>query len=91
MTRYRRVAARRAEGFPTVLCCATAGASRRAFYDRRAAQGAAPTARERAEATLVAEIREIRAASDGAYGSPRVTAELRDGGRQVNAERASGS
>ncbi len=82
MTRYLWVAARRAEGFPTVLCCAAAGVSRQAFYDRRAAQGAAPTARESAEAAPVAEIREIHAASDRAYGSPRVTAELRDRGHR---------
>lgn len=87
MTRYLWVAARRAEGFPTVLCCAAAGVSRQAFYDRRAAQGAAPTARESAEAAPVAEIREIHAASDRAYGSPRVTAELRDRGHRVSPKR----
>ncbi len=87
MTRYRWVAARRAEGFPTTVCCRVAGVSRQAFYDWRAAQGAAPAPWERAEAALVAEIREIHAASDGAYGSPRVTAELRDRGRRVNAKR----
>jgi len=87
VTRYLWVAARRAEGFPTVLCCAAAGVSRQAFYDRRAAQGAAPTARESAEAAPVAEIREIHAASDRAYGSPRVTAELRDRGHRVSPKR----
>ena len=83
MTRYRWVAARRAEGFPTTMCCGVAGVSRQAFYDWRSA----PAGRERAEAALVAEIREIHADSDGAYGSPRVTAELRSRGHQVNPKR----
>ena len=32
MTRYRWVAARKAEGFPTTLCCTVAGVSRQSFY-----------------------------------------------------------
>ena len=87
MTRYRQVAARRAEGFPTTLCCAVARVSRQAFYEWRAKHRAGPTAREAAEAALVAEIREIHAGSDGTYGSPRVTAELRSRGHRVNAKR----
>ena len=87
MTRYWWVAARRAEGFPTNLCCDAARVSRQAFYDWRAACRAAPTAREAAEATLLAEIREIWAASGGVYGSPRVTAELRARGHRVNVKR----
>ena len=87
MTRYRWVAARKAEGFPTTLCCRVARVSRQAFYDWSAARVAGPTHRERAEAALVAEIREIHAGSDGAYGSPRVTAELRDRGHRVNHKR----
>lgn len=87
MTRYRWVAARKAEGFPTSMCCRVARVSRQAFYGWRAAHGAAPTPRERAEAALVAEIREIHAGSDGTYGSPRVTAELRARGHRVNHKR----
>lgn len=87
MTRYRWVAARKAEGFPTVLCCEAARVSRQAFYDWRKRHAAGPTPRERAEAALVADIGRIHAASGGAYGSPRVTAELRAGGRVVNAKR----
>lgn len=86
MTRYRWVAARKAEGFPTTLCCEVAAVSRQAFYGWRA-HAAAPTARERAEAALVAEIAEIHAGSGGAYGSPRVTAELRSRGHRVNVKR----
>ncbi len=87
MTRYRWVAARRAEGFPTTLCCEAARVSRQAFYDWCAARRAEPTDRERAEAALVAEIREVWAGSGGAYGSPRVTAELRSRGHRVNPKR----
>ena len=87
MTRYRWVAARKAEGFPTALCCEVARVSRQAFYDWSAGCAAGPTGRERAEAALVAEIREIHAGSDGTYGSPRVTAELRDRGHRVNHKR----
>ena len=87
MTRYRWIAAQRAEGFPTTLCCRVARVSLQAFYGWRAACSAAPTDRERTEAALVAEIREIHAGSGGAYGSPRVTAELRARGHHVNVKR----
>ena len=83
MTRCGWVAARRAEGFPTALCCGAAGISRQAFYGHQARQAAGPTRRE-AAAALVGEIREIHAATDGTYGSPRVTAELRARGRRVS-------
>ena len=86
MTRYRWVAARKAEGFPTTLCCEVARVSRQAFYGWRAHR-AEPTDRERAEAALVAEIREIWAGSGETYGSPRVTAELRSRGHRVNVKR----
>ena len=87
MTRYRWVAARKAEGFPTALCCEVARVSRQAFYDWRCAHGTGPTDRERTEAALVAEIAQIHAGSDGTYGSPRVTAELRARGHLVNVKR----
>ncbi len=86
MTRYRWVTARKAEGFPTTLCCDVAGVGRQGFYGWRASR-AEPTERERAEAALVAEIREIWAGSGEAYGSPRVTAELRSRGHRVNVKR----
>ena len=86
MTRYRWVAARKAEGFPTNLCCGVAGVSRQGFYGWRARRSTAAQ-RESAEAALVAEIAEIWAASGETYGSPRVTAELRARGHRVNAKR----
>ncbi|WP_177153859.1 IS3 family transposase [Streptomyces sp. 2131.1] len=44
-------------------------------------------ARQRADERLAAKIREVDAASGGAYGSPRVTAELKDKGLHVNEKR----
>ena len=76
-----------AEGFPTNAACRVAEVSRQAFHDWRGRQRAGPFAVERAEAELVAEMRQIHADSGGAYGSARVTAELRRRGRCVNRER----
>ena len=86
MTRYRWVAARKAEGFPTTMACRAAQVTRQGFYDwcRRSA---APSGAEAAEAELIREIRGIHAEFDGAYGSPRVTVELRRRGRCVNHKR----
>ncbi len=52
-----------------------------------ARQKAGPSPAELAEAELVAEIRRVHADSGRAYGSPRVTAELRRRGRRVNRKR----
>ena len=61
MTRYRWVAARKAEGFPITMSCAVAEVSRQAFHDWRARSSAGPTRRELAEVELVALMREIHA------------------------------
>ncbi|MCA9831456.1 MAG: IS3 family transposase [Acidimicrobiales bacterium] len=87
MTRYRWVAARKAEGFPTTTACETAGVSRQAFYDWRQRETVGPTEAEEAEAALVQEMREIADEFDESYGSPRMTAELRDRGWRVNHKR----
>jgi transposase-like protein len=73
VTRYRWVAARKAEGFPITMACRVAEVSRQAFGDWRARQAAGPSSAEVAEAALVAEIREIHDESDGTYGEPRIT------------------
>src|SRR5215207_6481008 len=87
VTRYRWVAARKAEGFPIAMACLTARVSRQAFGDWRARTKAGPTDAERAEADLVEEIRRVHADFDGAYGQPRITAELARRGRVVNHKR----
>ena len=87
MTRYRWVAARRAEGFPTTAACRAAGVSRQAFYDWSGQQASGPSAKASADAELVDVIKQVHADSGGAYGSPRVTAELRRQGRRANPKR----
>ncbi|WP_107484688.1 IS3 family transposase [Streptomyces sp. TN58] len=55
------------------------------YYWRRTA--AARTARQAAEAGLAARIRKVHEESDGTYGAPRITAELRDEGERINHKR----
>ncbi|MBW3612165.1 MAG: IS3 family transposase [Actinobacteria bacterium] len=87
MTRYRWVAARKAEGFPITMACKVAEVSRQAFGDWKAKVAAGPSAAERAEAELVEEIRSIYDEFDGTYGEPRITEELARRGRQTNHKR----
>jgi transposase InsO family protein len=87
VTRYRWVAARKAEGFPITTACKVACVSTTAFDDWRRRQAAGPTDTEREEARLVAAIREIHGESDGTYGEPRMTPELLDRGWEVNHKR----
>jgi transposase InsO family protein len=66
--------------------CDILGISRSSFYYwRRTA--ATRTARQIAEARLAARIRKVHQDSDGTYGAPRVTAELRDQGERINHKR----
>jgi transposase InsO family protein len=60
--------------------------SRSGFY-RWLAGADARAGRVRADAELAERIGEIHAESEGTYGAPRVTAELRDAGVRVNHER----
>lgn len=87
MTRYRWVADRKAEGFPTTMSCRVAQVSRQAFYDWRDRAATGPTDVEIDEARLVNEIREIHADHDGTYGEPRMTPELHERGFAVNHKR----
>ena len=72
MTRYRFIDAKRAE-FGVRRCSRAVGVSPASFYDwhRRG-----PSARQRADLRLLAEIRRIHRDSGGAYGAPRIHAEL---------------
>jgi putative transposase len=87
VTRYRWVAARKAEGFPITAARQVAKVSRQAFHDWRARQAAGPTRAKVAEAALVAEIRQIHGESDQTYREPRITPELARRGRVVNHKR----
>jgi transposase InsO family protein len=87
VTRYRWVAARKAEGFPIAMACRVAEVSRQAFHDWRARQAGGPSDAERFESELVAEIRAIHDEFDQTYGAPRVTVELVRRGWLVNHKR----
>jgi hypothetical protein len=87
VTRYRWVAARKAEGFPITAACKVAEVSRQAFCDWRLAKAAGPTDAERAESELLSRIRAIHEEFDGTYGEPRITEELARRGQAVNHKR----
>lgn len=81
-SRYRFVSTHRATYGVTRLCRVLA-VRRQGFYEWLDA-GPARAGRQQAEDALAAEIATIHAAHRQAYGSPRVTAELRRRGRPVN-------
>ncbi len=73
MTRYRWVAARKAEGFPITAAARVAEVSRQAFHDWQAAEAAGPNEAKLAETLLVEAIRAIHDEFDGTYGEPCIT------------------
>jgi len=76
------IAAQRDEhGIPAALACRALGVSRSWFYNHEDA--ALPPRAERHE-QLKAEVRRLFAAHEGKYGSPRITADLRDEGWTVS-------
>ncbi|OAP21316.1 IS3 family transposase [Amycolatopsis sp. M39] len=86
MTRsYRFISAHRA-AYGVARLCRVLGVRRPGFYEWLAA-AAARQQRAGAEERLAGEIAGIHAAHQGAYGSPRVTAELRRRGEAVNHKR----
>jgi putative transposase len=87
VTRYRWVAAQKADGFPITMATKVANVSRQAFGEWRARQAAGPSPAALAEAELVAEIRQVHGEFDGTYGQPRITEELARRGRAVNHKR----
>ena len=72
MTRYRFIDAKRVE-FGVRRCCRAVGVSPSSFHDWHRRR---PSTRELADQRLLAEIRRIHRDSGGAYGAPRVHAEL---------------
>ncbi|MEV7060822.1 IS3 family transposase, partial [Streptomyces microflavus] len=59
----------------------------RSSYYKWLAGAEARAARQREDLVLAEKIREVHGESGGAYGSPRVTAELREKGHAVNEKR----
>ncbi|MFI6689740.1 IS3 family transposase [Streptomyces sp. NPDC050485] len=81
MTRFQFVADHQRR-FGVKRLCTVLGIARSSFcYGHCTAPVRA--LRQAAEAELAARIRKVHRDSDGAYGAPRMTAELRDGGGQV--------
>lgn len=66
--------------------CTILGIARSSFYYWRAT-AADRAARQMADARLAARIRAVHRDSDGTYGVPRITAELRETGERVNHKR----
>nr|WP_155069188.1 IS3 family transposase [Streptomyces taklimakanensis] len=66
--------------------CTILGIARSSFYYWRST-AADRAARQAADARLAARIRAVHRESDGTYGVPRITAELRDDGERVNHKR----
>lgn len=64
--------------------CELLKVSRSAYYQHRAA---GPSPRQRVDTELAERIAEVHEASAGAYGSPRVHAELRAQGRRHSRKR----
>lgn len=85
MSRFRFVEDHQ-NAFGVKRLCRILRVSRSGFYRWRTA-AVARSARQAAEEQIAARIRAVHADSDGAYGSPRVTAELRAAGEPVNRKR----
>ncbi|WP_410598083.1 IS3 family transposase [Amycolatopsis sp. lyj-23] len=83
--RYRFISEHRAE-FGVQRLCQVLGLRRQGFHEWVAAE-TTRTARAEAEAELVRLIAKIHAEHRGAYGVPRVTAELHRRGHRVNHKR----
>jgi putative transposase len=83
VTRYRFVEQERAR-YPVRILCRAVGVSPSGYYAWR---NRGPSARERADAELAAEIRRSHARSRGSYGVPRVWADLAEAGFHVSRKR----
>ncbi|WP_147945423.1 IS3 family transposase [Microbispora sp. CSR-4] len=75
-----------ASAFGVKRLCRVLAVSRSGYYRWRAA-APARSARAAADAELATRIRTIHVEFDGTYGSPRITAELRQDGARVNHKR----
>jgi transposase InsO family protein len=75
------IVARRADGIPVAVACRALGVSRSWFYKHK--DGALPPRTQRRQ-RLKAEVARLFGAHDGKYGSPRITADLREEGWRVS-------
>ncbi|MGW8954788.1 IS3 family transposase [Streptomyces sp. NPDC055709] len=86
MNRFQFVADHHHRRYGVKRLCTIMGIARSSFYYwRRTAADRA--ARQAADARLAARIRTAHRESDGTYGVPRITAELRDDGERINHKR----
>ena len=81
------IAARRADGIPVAVACRALGVSRSWFYQHQ--DGRLPPRAQRRD-RLKAEVARLFRVHDGKYGSPRVTADLRDVGWRVSENTVAG-
>jgi transposase InsO family protein len=85
VSRFEFVADHRG-AFGVKRLCRVLRVSRSGFY-RWIKAAPARAARAAADTALAQEIKQIHEEFDGTYGSPRITAELREKGREVNHKR----
>lgn len=83
MTRFRFVEQEKAR-YPVRILCRAVGVSPSGYYAWRSR---GPSARERSDAELSAEVRRLHARSRGTYGVPRIWADLAEAGRRVSRKR----
>jgi transposase InsO family protein len=81
------IAARRADGIPVVVACRALGVSRSWFYKHK--DGRLPPRAQRRQ-RLKAEVARLFTEHAGKYGSPRITADLRDAGWRVSENTVAG-
>jgi transposase InsO family protein len=81
------IVARRADGIPVVLACRALGVSRSWFYKHK--DGRLPPRAQRRQ-RLKAEVARLFGVHAGKYGSPRITADLREAGWRVSENTVAG-
>ena len=84
MNVYPFIEAEKVGGHNVVRACALLQVSRSAYYTHR---GEASSARERADAELLVQVKALHAESKGTYGAPRIHAELTHRGRRHGRKR----
>ena len=75
------IATRRADGIPVALACRALGVSRSWFYQQASGK---PGPRAERRERLRAEVMRLFVEHEGKYGSPRITADLKDAGWRVS-------